>query len=95
MNLGMTASSLLPAALAAFGGLILGIGYFLALRRTTALLAGGRGWVGPAGLTLARIAVAAVLFGFAARLGALPLLTGFAGFLLARAIALRSIGRLA
>ncbi len=44
----------------------------------------------PALLTLGRFAAAAGFLGVAASSGALPLLTGFLGFLLARAAALRA-----
>jgi len=74
-------------------GLALGLVYFRALRRTADLLAGGRGWLGPAGLTLARIAGAIIVLTVMARLGAMPLLAGFLGFLLARLIALRAVRR--
>jgi hypothetical protein len=93
MNLDIGLSSSLPALLMAFGGLAFGVVYFLILRRTTDLLAAGRGWAGPAGLTMVRIAGAAALFIFAARLGALPLLGGFSGFLAARMIVMRSARR--
>jgi hypothetical protein len=93
MNDGTLASTLVVAAAMAFAGSALGLIYFRAMRRTVDLFAGGRGWLGPAGLTLARIAGAVIVLTFMARLGAMPLLAGFLGFLLARAISLRSARR--
>jgi F1F0 ATPase subunit 2 len=94
MNDGTLVSTLVLTAAAALAGLALGLVYFRALRRTVDLLAGGRGWFGPAGLTLARIAAAIIVLTFMARLGAMALLAGFLGFLLARMIALRSARRI-
>ncbi len=93
MNDGTLASTLVIAAAMAFAGLALGLIYFRALRRAVDLFAGGSGWLWPAGLTIARIAGAVTLLTFMARLGAVPLLAGFLGFLLARAIALRMARR--
>jgi len=75
--------------LMAFAGLMLGLLYFAALKRSVALLVGGDGWLGPLALTLGRIAAAAIFLFVAAKLGAAPLLGGFAGILTARALALR------
>ncbi len=77
----------------AFAGLVFGLLYFLALRRTAILFASGRGWFAPVALTLGRIGAAALFLALAARLGATVLLAAFAGFLLARAVALRAAGR--
>ena len=77
---------------AAFLGLNLGLVYFRALLRTAELLAGDRGWLVPAGLTLARVVGAILVLAFMARLGAIALLAAFLGFLLARKIALHSTG---
>ena len=76
-------------AMAVFAGLASGLLYFVVLRCTVALLIDRRGWLGPLALTLGRIASVALLLFLAARLGAAPLLAAFAGFLLARSIALR------
>ena len=81
------------AAAAAIAGFAFGLAYFAALRRSVALFCAGRGWRAPAGMTLARIALAALALGAAARLGAVPLLGVFAGFLAARAFALRRAWR--
>ena len=70
-------------------GFAAGLAYFAALRRSVALFAGGRGWLQPLALTLARLAAATILLGAIARLGALPLLAAFAGFLTARAVSIR------
>ena len=77
---------------AAFLGLNFGLVYFQALLRTADLLAGGRGWLVPAGLTLARVVGAILVLAFMARLGGTALLAAFLGFLLARMIALHSAG---
>lgn len=81
-----------PVLSAAFGlaGFVFGLLYFAAVQRTTSLFAAGRGWLVPVALTIARIAAAATFLALAARLGAAPLLAAFAGFLLARAAALRA-----
>jgi hypothetical protein len=78
---------------AAFVGLLFGIVYFAALRRTAELYTSGRGGFAPGALILGRLAGAIVLFGLAAKLGALPLLSAFLGFLLARWLALRAARR--
>jgi hypothetical protein len=79
----------------ACAGLAFGLLYFAALRRSVTLLAARRGWFGPLALTLGRIGAAAIFLGIAAKLGAGPLLAAFAGFLLARVLALREKGRAA
>lgn len=93
MNDDPLASTFLLASGMALAGLVFGLAYFRVLRRTVDLFAGGRGWVGPAALTLARIAGAVIVLSYMVRLGALPLLSGFLGFLLARIIVLRSAWR--
>ncbi len=84
------APSLFLTASFAFAGLAFGWAYFAALRRTADLYAGGRGRLVPSALMLGRVGAAILFFGFASRNGALPLLTGFLGFLLARGLALRA-----
>jgi N-ATPase, AtpR subunit len=74
-------------------GVTFGLVYFAALRRTVTLLATQRGCFGPATLTLGRIAAIVLFLGFAARLGALPMLAAFLGFLMARAFALHTARR--
>ena len=83
-------STLVLASVMALSGLAYGLAYFQMLRRTADLVVGGCGWLGPAGLTLSRIAGAVVLLSFMTGLGAVPLLAGFLGFLVARAIGLHS-----
>lgn len=80
-----------PVLLVAIGlaGFVFGLAYFAAVQRTALLFAAGRGWLAPVALTVGRIGAAVLFLTLAARLGAAPLLAGFAGFLLARAVALR------
>jgi len=80
------------AALASGGatsGLVFGLVHFAAMRRTVDLYGAGR-CLAPAALTLGRLAGAIAFFGLVAQLGALPLLSAFLGFLLARTLALRA-----
>lgn len=71
-------------------GFALGLAYFAALRRTVTLFAAGRGWLAPVALTLGRLAAAIIVLGLAAKLGATALLAMFVGFLVARAVAVRT-----
>jgi F1F0 ATPase subunit 2 len=80
---------LLRAVLPGGAGLLLGLAYFEALERTVTALTGGNGWFLAVPLTLVRIAAIALALATAARYGAMPLIAAFAGFLLARVIALR------
>jgi hypothetical protein len=89
----MTGVSLAFAA--ALAGLVFGLMHFAVLRRTVELYSGGRSRLAAAALTLGRIAGAIAFFGLAAKLGALPLLSSFLGFLLARTLALRAARRTA
>jgi len=75
---------------AAFAGLVVGLVHFAALWWTAELYSAGRGQLAAAALTLGRIAGTIVFLGLAARFGALPLLSSFLGFLLARTLALRA-----
>lgn len=89
-----TLAVILPLATAmAAAGLVVGLGYFAALRRTVQLYGAEGNRLAPAVLTVGRIAGAAAFLIVAARLGAVPLLAAFSGFLLARAIALRAVRR--
>jgi hypothetical protein len=81
----------LAAATALLGGLAFGCAYFAVLRRAVDLYAAGDGLLIPAVLTLGRLAAAILFLGVAARIGALPLLSSFMGFLLGRALALRVV----
>jgi len=73
-----------------FSGLLLGLAYFAALKHSVAQLLGGNGWLAPLALTLVRLSIAAGFLYAAVQLGAAPLLAGFAGFLVARALAVRA-----
>jgi hypothetical protein len=75
---------------AAAGGLAFGVLYFAALRRSIELFVHRAGWVGPAALTVGRIAAAAMLFGLLSRLGPGAVLAGFLAFLAARGLAVRA-----
>ncbi|MGO8915555.1 MAG: ATP synthase subunit I [Stellaceae bacterium] len=93
MTDGTLATAIATASAMAAAGLVFGIGYFAALRRTVHLYGFGRDPFGSVALTLGRIAAAVIFLVFAARLGALPLLAAFLGFLLARMLALRAVRR--
>ena len=80
---------------ATLAGLVVGLVHFAALRRTVDLYSAGRGRLAAAALTLGRIAGTIVFFCLAAKLGALPLLSSFLGFLLARTLALHAARRTA
>jgi hypothetical protein len=77
----------------AVAGMALGLCYFALLRQTVRLYGSGRSLFAPVALTLARLAGAAVFLALTARLGALPLLAAFLGFLAARLFALRGARR--
>ncbi len=85
------ATSPMPELLAGMtlSGFIFGLAYFAAVQWTAVLFAAGCGWLAPLALTLGRAGAAAAFLALAARLGAASLLAAFAGFLLARALALR------
>lgn len=71
-------------------GFLFGLCYFYAVRVTAENLASGKGWAIPALLTAARLAGAVLLSLYLVQFGALPLLAGFVGFLLARAFSTRA-----
>ena len=85
----------MPALVAAMAvaGFLFGRGYFAMLRQTVRLFVSRRSLLGPAVLTLGRIAAAAIFLMLAARLGAAPLLAAAVGFLLSRSYALRAAPR--
>ena len=90
----MTISAFAPgpaAAAALLAGFAFGLAYFIMLRRTVDLFATGRSRLMPAVLTVGRLGAAILFLTIAAKSGALPLLGGFMGFLLARAAALRAL----
>lgn len=88
-----TMPTVASVTLMATTGFALGIVYFAALRRTAALVATGGVTLRALAFTLARGAAAIGVLGFAAWLGAAPLLSAFGGFLLARSSALRRVRR--
>jgi hypothetical protein len=95
------------AALFAAAGLVLGYGYFLSLRRTIDRQAIRGAWLRSLLWSLLRMAAAALFFVVLVRWGgaalgetarrwtAAPLLAAFAGFLVARQLAVRSARRAA
>lgn len=89
----MNGPALAFAAATAAGGLVLGLGYFMALQWTADLYGSGRSRIAAGLLTIGRIAAIVLFLVLAARFGALPLLTAFLGFLVARGIALRTMKR--
>jgi N-ATPase, AtpR subunit len=103
MTTAVLAPELVIATAFAPAGLVFGRLYFAALRRTVERLStatasrDGSGSIRflPAALTFARIAGATLFLGTAAQFGALPLLTAFLGFLVARSLSLRAARRTA
>jgi hypothetical protein len=93
MNESALIDQILPCSLMAVAGLLLGIAYFRALRRSVLLFVGGGRWPAVA-LTLVRLVATVALLVLAARLGPLPLLAAFLGFLASRLLALRSWRRI-
>ena len=80
---------------AAFAGVVVGLVHFAALWRSIELYSAGWGQLAATALTLGRIAGTIVFLVLVVRLGALPLLSSFLGFLLARTLALRAARRTA
>jgi hypothetical protein len=72
-------------------GLIVGFGYYMAMRFNAGLPADATGWM-PKLLHGLRIAAAVGFFAWLASLGMLPILSAFAGFLAGRVIAFRAMG---
>jgi phosphotransferase system glucose/maltose/N-acetylglucosamine-specific IIC component len=91
---GSLAVFFVPVSAMLVAGVVFGIGYFAALRRTVKLY-GTRHFAAPTALTLGRLLGAALFLGFAVRFGALPLLAAFLGFLLVRALTMRAMRRAA
>jgi F1F0 ATPase subunit 2 len=89
----VTSADVLLAAGSFVGGLAAGIAYFAMLRSSVDRLARQRGRLGAVALSLARISVTIAVFIFVARMGALPLLVSFLGFLAARSLALLRVRR--
>jgi hypothetical protein len=96
MITGDTLASLVPAVmLFAAAGFMLGMAYFALLRRGVELAAARCAWRSYLLLALARIAAAALFFTVTARSGVPTLIAAFAGFLLARRVAVAAARRLA
>lgn len=70
-------------------GLIVGFGYYLALAMNANLLAKGVGPAGVRALDVLRILAAVAFFAWLASIGAMPILSAFAGFLVGRLIAMQ------
>jgi len=85
-----TSLALIPMGLA---GLALGLVYFHLLRRTVDALGAAAGWRRPLLFSVARVGGAVLLFGLVTHFGAPALLATFAGFLVARWLALRQSRR--
>ncbi len=87
-------STLIPAAIMGSAATAFGLAYFTTLRWTVDLYCANYGGaLAPVALTLGRIVGAVIFLAFAARFGAEPLIGAFLGFLVARAIAVRSVRR--
>lgn len=91
--IGMSAipTAFLVALLMAFVGLASGMVYFRGLRLGVDIFVAGHGWLMPTGLTIARITGLIGILSLATLLGPIALIACFLGFLLARAITLRSL----
>ena len=72
-------------------GLIVGFGYYMAMRFNAGLPADATGWM-PKLLHGLRIAAAVGFFAWLASLGTPPISSVFAGFLVGRVIAFRAMG---
>lgn len=86
-------SPVLAFALALIFGFVLGLFHFGSLKRVSDLYLGGRSVAWPIALQLARLAILIVVMVWLAREGALPLLAGALGLILARAAVLRFTGK--
>lgn len=83
-------SGALPLAVWLAAGAALGAAFFLSLRTTVTLYAGG-GAAKAIALHVGRLALAGAGFWFIATKGALPLLVALAGFLAARFVVTRAV----
>ena len=72
-------------------GLMVGFGYYMSMQLNSGLPEGAPAWV-VKGLHVFRLAAAIAFFAWLASIGALPILSAFAGFLLGRVIAFRALG---
>jgi hypothetical protein len=93
--IGHDALAILRPAVALFAaaGFGLGVAYFASLRQGVRLAFARHAWSPYVLLALARIAAAALFFALAVRWGVPALLAAFAGFLIARQIAVRAARR--
>jgi len=89
----MNLLSLSLDAAAGCAGAAFGLIYFSALRRSISLLANGARWQMVVLLSLLRVGLAVAAFLLLARFGAIPVICGAAGFLLARTILIRKAQR--
>ena len=78
--------TVLVGALALAFGATFGLAYFRLMQGTVAALASHSSWTRPIAFTMGRVAGAVAVFALLAYLGAVPLLAGFGGFLVARKI---------
>ena len=78
----MTEAALIVGGLAA--GFALGLAYFALLARTVRLFAAGESTLPVIGLYAARVGLAVATFVGLAAMGAMPLLAGLGGFIVAR-----------
>lgn len=81
--------SILSLGAPLLAGFLFGLAYFYAVRLTAQNLAERKSWSIPVLLTVARLAGTVLLSLYLVQFGALPLLSGFVGFLVARAIVIR------
>lgn len=81
---------LLVLCLCAAAGLVVGCGYFAALRRGVGLIVARGAAVWSVLWVLVRVGGAALFFALVVRWGAMPLLAAFLGFLAARHLAVRT-----
>jgi N-ATPase, AtpR subunit len=91
----MIAHAAVTAAVFAVLGIALGTAYFASLRRGLRIPAAGHAGLQYLSWAAARIAAAGLFFAFAVRWGLPAILAAFAGFLLARQVAVRAARRLA
>ena len=87
----MTAMPLITAMACGGLGVVAGLVHFRLMRHAIRKHVEAHDARGALPLHLARLALAIILFGLAAHLGALPLLATFVGFLVARRLVVRAV----